>query len=127
MSEVKILSKSASGLERMIIYEVDGERKLVTAPVSVKTFDQLEAQIKAQYGAKQQAPKVEVKKPTPQPQPVKAAVSPTPTPQPVKAAPQPAPAKVATPQPQPQSKPTAAVKPQPKVVVETKKDLIDGK
>lgn len=50
MSVVKILSKSVNYLERSIIYEVDGEKKLISAPLSVKTFEELEAEIRAKYG-----------------------------------------------------------------------------
>ena len=50
MSVVKILSKSVNYLERSIIYEVDGEKKLISAPLGIKTFEEMEAELRAKYG-----------------------------------------------------------------------------
>ena len=78
MSDIKFLSRCVTSMERQIIYEVDGEKKIARAPVSVKTFDQLEAQIKAEYATKQAPkaePKVETKKPIPQEQPAQPKVA----------------------------------------------------
>lgn|GEM_PF-3726263 len=76
MSDIKILSRNVSELERSIIFEVDGDKKLASAPIAFKTFEQLEADIRAQFGGgsgapqkaaatrKPTAPKPTVSKPT---------------------------------------------------------------
>ena len=50
MSEIKILARRASCFERAIIFKVDGVTKEVSAPFTSVTFDELERQIRREYG-----------------------------------------------------------------------------
>ena len=50
MSEIKILARRSSFLERAITFEVDGEVKEVSAPFNSATFGELEARIEREYG-----------------------------------------------------------------------------
>lgn len=53
----RIISKTKSFLARSILFEVDGETKIISAPPQNATFDDLIRKIDEQYGDKQVADK----------------------------------------------------------------------
>lgn len=53
----KIISKTKSFLTRSILFEVDGETKIISAPPQNATFDDLISKIEEQYGDKKAAEK----------------------------------------------------------------------